>query len=202
MRFITGGLTVIFLILLLYLILRGYLDSRRELRSPGEVKGETLPDDLREAALRPLRALGTYYDKRDAELADACIDDTMLPDELVILGTNPREIFHGRDGARQLLTSDWKYWGQVTYFTDDTSLFREGDSIYFVLRGKINLNILHFLIPLKMTDVLKEKDGIWRISKIQFANELESSYLIIAWIPSAALVISLLLFAVSCALHI
>ncbi|MCI8648359.1 MAG: hypothetical protein HFE76_16555 [Firmicutes bacterium] len=103
----------IFLLALLYILFRLWLESRRERIAPGKIIGETLPAELREDALRPLKQLNAYYEKRDAEQADTCIDETMLTEKLLILGTNPREIFHGREEAKRLLQGDWKYWGQV-----------------------------------------------------------------------------------------
>lgn len=202
LRFVTGGFSLFFLLVLLYLVFRSFLHSCRERTSPGKITGETLSDDLREAALRPLRQLGMYYEKRDPALADACIDETMLSDELLILGTNPSEIFQGRDGARHLLQCDWKYWGQLSLGVKQTAFGRVGNILYFVTRGQVKLNIYHFRIPIKVTGVLEERDGLWRIGKMQFVNELEDSYMIISWVVSLALMVCLLLFGLSWILHI
>ena len=202
LRYIIGGFSLFFCCGLLYLILRSFLDSCRERKVICKMEGETLSDDLRESALRPLRLLCMYYEKRDPALTDACIDETMLPDELLILGTSPREIFQGRDGARHLLQCDWKYWGQVSLLVEQTALGQVGNVLYFVTRGQVKLNIYHFRIPLKLTGVLEERDGLWRIGKIQFVNELEDSYMIISWVVSLALMICLLLFGLSWILYL
>lgn len=202
LRYITGGFSIFFLLVLVYLIFRSLLYSCRERKAPGRITGETLSDDLREAALYPLRQLAMYYEKRDSALADACIDETMLPDELLILGTSPSEIFYGRDGARHLLQCDWKYWGQVSLMVEQTAFGPVGNILYFITRGQVKLNIYHFRIPLKLTGVLEEREGLWRIGKMQFVNELEDSYMIISWLVSLALIICLLLFGLSWILYI
>ena len=46
----------------------------------------------------------------------------------------------------------------------------------------------------------EEKDGLWYISKMQFVNNLNSNYLVVAWIPALAAFISLLVFGFSCLL--
>ena len=51
-RFIIGGLCLLFLLLLLYLLFRIWLEGRREQVSPREIPGDTLPEELRENALR------------------------------------------------------------------------------------------------------------------------------------------------------
>ncbi|MBQ3878668.1 MAG: hypothetical protein II727_00050, partial [Oscillospiraceae bacterium] len=64
MRYAAGGLTLLFLLALLCLLLRIYLESRREREKPAEIPGDELPPTLREAALQPLRRLAEYYLKR------------------------------------------------------------------------------------------------------------------------------------------
>lgn len=197
MIYFTGGLVVFFLLLLIYFLFRVWLESRRERTIPRKIKGESLSVELREDALRPLRQLNAYYEKRDPEQADACIDETMLAEKLLILGTNPGEIFFGREGAKCLLQGDWKYWGQLALHVERTALSQTANALYFVMRGQIKLDIWHFRVPIKMTGVLEKRDNLWYISKLQFINDLNTNYVILAWVPALALMVSLLLFALS-----
>lgn len=194
MRYAAGGLALLFLLALLCLLLRIYLESRREREKPAEIPGDELLPALREAALQPLRRLAEYYLKRDPEQADACMEETMLPDDMLILGTNPLEIFWGREGARNLLQGDWRSWGLASLDADGTALGRAGDTLHFVMRGQIRLDFFHIRVPIKITGLLIEKDGAWRIGKLQFVNDLNTNYVIIAWIPAIALTASLVLF--------
>ena len=200
MRIVTGGVSLLFLLLLLYLLFRIWLEGRREQRSPGTIPGDVLPENLRENALRPLRRLNVYYEKRDPEQADACIDEVMLPDRILILGTNPGEIFHGRECAKGLLRGDWKYWGQLALEVDTTSLCRTGGILYFACRGRIRLDRIRLRVPVRITGVLEEQNDRWYISKIQFIHNLNFGYAIAAWVPALALTVSLVLFGVSCLL--
>lgn len=197
MKYITGGFSIFFLMVLLYLLFRLWLEGRRERIAPGEITGETLPTELREDALCPLRQLNTYYEKRDTEQADACIDETMLPEELLILGTCPWEIFYGREGAKRLLQGDWKYWGSLALDVEQTALSRAGSALYFVVQGQVRLDRLRFRIPIRITGILEKRDNRWLISKLQFINNLNTNYVIIAWVPALALMASLLLFGLS-----
>ena len=194
MRYAAGGLTLLFLLALLCLLLRIYLESRREREKPAEIPGDELPPALREVALQPLRRLAEYYLKRDPEQADACMEETMLPDDMLILGTNPLEIFRGREGARNLLQGDWRSWGLASLDADGTALGRAGDTLHFVMRGQIRLDFFHIRVPIKITGLLIEKDGAWRIGKLQFVNDLNTNYVIIAWIPAIVLTANLVLF--------
>ena len=174
-----------------------WLEGRRERLKPHEITGEELPEELREAAFRPLKRLNMYYEKRDPEQADACIDETLLPGDMRILGTNPDEIFYGREGAKWLLQGDWKHWGQLALDVEQTALCRAGNALYFVVHGKIRLDYVHFRIPIRITGILEEQDCVWYISKMQFVNNLNSNYLVVSWIPALAALISLLLFGFS-----
>ena len=146
-KYVTGSFCLIFLLLLLYLLFRIWLEGRRERISPRVIPGEALPDELRENALRPLKVLNTYYQKRDPEQADTCIDEVMLPEEILILGTNPGEIFHGREYAKGLLRGDWKYWGKLALDVNTTSLCRTAGTLYFATRGLIRLDRIRFRFP-------------------------------------------------------
>ena len=197
MRYVTGGLCLVFLLLLLYLLFRIWLEGRRERISPREIPGDTLPEELRENALRPLRRMNAYYEKRDPEQADACIDEVMLLEQILILGINPGEIFHGRECSKGLLQSDWKYWGKLALDVDTTTLSRTGSTLYFATRGQIRLDRIRCRVPVRITGVLEERDGLWYISKIQFIHNLNFGYAIAAWVPGLALTVSLLLFGLS-----
>ncbi|MBQ8150989.1 MAG: hypothetical protein IJ041_10785, partial [Clostridia bacterium] len=115
-------------------------------------------------------------------------------DEMLSLGTNPGEIFHGRDGARHLLQCDWKYWGQLTLDIDRCALSRAGSALYFALPALIRLDIWRFRLPIRITGVLEERNGLWYISKLQFINNLNTAWVIGAWIAALALVTGLVLF--------
>ena len=197
MKYISGGIFALFFFLLLFLVFRIWLEGRRERLSPRHIPGQSLPSQLREDALRPLQRLNAFYEKRDPEQADACLDETMLPEEMLILGTNPGEIFHGRDGARHLLQCDWKYWGQLALDVERCALHRAGNALYFALPAQIKLDIWRFRLPIRITGILEERDGLWYISKLQFINNLNTAWVIGTWVAALALMCTLLLLGLS-----
>lgn len=121
----------------------------------------------------------------------------MLLEELLILGTSPLEIFYGCEGAKRLLQGDWKYWGQLALDVERTALSRADSALYFVMQGQIRLDRWCFRIPIRITGILEKRDSLWYISKLQFINNLNTNYVIIAWAPALALMASLLLFGLS-----
>ena len=202
MKCLAGALFAVFFLILMYLLFRIWLEGRRERMVPRDVPGEALPEELRENALRPLRQLNAYYEKRDPELADACIEETILPDEMLILGTNPGEIFHGRKWTKHLLQCDWKYWGQLSLKVERTALSRVGTALYFVLPAQVKLDIWRFRIPVRITGILEDRDGLWYISKLQFINNLNTAWVIGTWVAALVLAACLLLFGFSLLLSI
>lgn len=193
-KYLALGLVILFSLILLGFLFLIWWEGRRERIAPRDIPGEALPEELRENALRPLRQLNAYYQKRDPELADACIDETILPEEMLILGTNPGEIFHGRKWTKHLLQCDWKYWGQLTLDVERTALSRAGTALYFVLPAQVKLDIWRFRLPVRITGILEERKGLWYISKLQFINNLNTAYVIGSWIAALALMAVLLVF--------
>ena len=193
-KYLALGLVILFSLILLGFLFLIWWEGRRERIAPRDIPGEALPAELRESALRPLRQLNAYYQKRDPELADACIDETILPEEMLILGTNPGEIFHGRKWTKHLLQCDWKYWGQLTLDVERTALSRAGTALYFVLPAQVKLDIWRFRLPVRITGILEEREGLWYISKLQFINNLNTAYVVGSWIAALALLACLLVF--------
>lgn len=195
MHYVGGGLLILCLLMILGLLFRIWQEGRRERLKPRQIPGDQLPEELRTAALRPLSRLNDYYARQDPDQADACLDETMLPEEMLILGTCPGEIFGGRKWSKHLLQSDWKYWGKLKLQVESTALSRVGTAMYFVLPAQVRLNYIFFRIPIRITGVLEERDGRWYISKMQFINNLNTAYLLVAWVPALGLVASLALLA-------
>lgn len=202
LKWIAGGIVLFLVIVLLFLLLKIWLESRKECISPGEITGEILTEDLLKAVMRPLKHLAQYYEKRDVSQIDNCIEDVMLPEELLILGTNPREIFIGRERVKNLLWGDWKYWGKADIDADKAIFYRVGETIYFVVRGTVKLDIWKFVIPIKMTGIVREKDEKWYISKLQFMNDFNTNYIIFAWGVSMVLIVSMVILGLICLLHL
>lgn len=201
-KYLVAGLLILFALILMGFLFRIWWEGRRERMAPRDIPGESLPAELRENALRPLRQLNAYYEKRDPELADACIDETILPDEMLILGTNPGEIFYGRKWTKHLLQCDWKYWGHLLLDVERAAISRVGTALYFALPAQVKLDIWRFRIPVRITGILEERDGLWYISKLQFINNLNTAYVIGTWVAALALTASLLLFGLSWLLSI
>jgi hypothetical protein len=80
-------------------------------------KYKTIPIDNKDSieireVQEVLKTLQEAYDKRDASLVDSYGEELLDNNELTsIIGTDAGEVFHGFSEAKELLESDWKYWG-------------------------------------------------------------------------------------------
>lgn len=197
LKFTSKWLCIIFFMALIYLLFSIWFEGDRECITPQDIPNDSISVNLRDSALRPLRLLNEYYGKRDPELADICIEETIIPNEILILGTNSGEIFQGREGAKNLLQSDWKYWGLLELDVERTALNQVDSTLYFAICGQVKLDRFYFRIPIKTTGILVERNNQWFISKMQFVNNLNTNYLIFSWAAVIFLMASLLLFGLS-----
>ncbi|MDF2891201.1 MAG: hypothetical protein K0R80_1568 [Clostridia bacterium] len=78
------------------------------------------------------------YKKRDIEVVDEYIESLFLKDEkTAILGTSFGEWMMGTAGAKELVQSDWKYWGDVDIDTDNACISIFDDAAFVSLKGTV-----------------------------------------------------------------
>ena len=59
-------------------------------------------------------------------------------DDLVVIGTDAEELCVGAAAAKQLVESDWKYWGDFKFNLDGAMLSVRGDAAYFTTKALLN----------------------------------------------------------------
>ena len=140
----------------------------------------------KQAIEKTLKVFQEGYTLRDASKIDECIARTIDTVSIFILGTNPNEIFKGKDGAQALLYGDWTYWGSVKYDIDRLYANQIADSIaYVVFPGNITLDVGKMNFPLQVTGLMaQDEDGQWKFSKMQFIYGWNTNYIIFARIAA------------------
>lgn len=153
-----------------------------------------IAEPSRQAIEKTLKAFQEGYTLRDALKIDECIARTIDTASIFILGTNPNEIFKGKDGAQALLYGDWTYWGSVEYDIDRLYANQIADSIaYVVFPGNITLDVGKMNFPLQVTSVMiQDEDGQWKFSKMQFIYGWNTNYIIFARIAAYGTLILLI----------
>ena len=141
-----------------------------------------ISESNKQAIEKTLKAFQEGYTLRDVSKIDECIARTIDTASIFILGTNPNEIFKGKNGAQGLLYGDWAYWGSVKYDIDRFYADQITDSIaYVVFPGNITLDFNKMNFPLQVTSVMvQDDDGQWKFSKMQFIYGWNTNYIIFA----------------------
>lgn len=140
----------------------------------------------RQAIEKTLKVFQEGYTLRNVSKIDECIARTIDTASIFILGTNPNEIFKGKDGAQALLFGDWSWWGSVQYDIDRLYANQIADSIaYVVFPGNITLDVGKMNFPLQVTGLMaQDEDGQWKFSKMQFIYGWNTNYIIFARIAA------------------
>lgn len=155
-------------------------------------------ENNKQAIVETLRVLQEGYDLRDIAKIDECIAKTVDTTSIFILGTNPDEIFKGKDGAQRLLFGDWSYWGKVKYDIDRLFVDQITDSIvYVVFPGNITIDIWNMNFPLQVSGVMMQRgNGKWVFSKMQFQYAWNTNNIIFARIAAFGTLILLILLLI------
>lgn len=78
------------------------------------------------------------YTKRDTTNIDSFMDELFIKDENTsILGTSNGEMCLGFESAKELIKSDWEYWGDVKLDLDSLIVHRLGSTLWFALQGNV-----------------------------------------------------------------
>jgi len=140
----------------------------------------------RQAIAETLKAFQDGYESRDVSKIGDCIARTIDTASIFILGTNPNEIFKGKDGAQALLFGDWSWWGNVRYDIGRLYADQITDSVaYVALPGNIRLDFGNMVFPLEVSGVMvQSENGQWKFSKMQFIYGWNTNYIIFARITA------------------
>ncbi|MBO7433881.1 MAG: nuclear transport factor 2 family protein [Salinivirgaceae bacterium] len=154
----------------------------------------------KQAIEKTLKAFQEGYTLRDVSKIGECIAQTIDTASIFILGTNPNEIFKGKEGVQRLLYGDWAYWGNVKYDIDRLYADQITDSIaYVVFPGNITLDFNKMNFPLQVTSVMvQDDDGQWKFSKMQFIYGWNTNYIIFARTAAYGTLILLMALLMAC----
>ncbi len=148
----------------------------------------------KQAIAETLKAFQDGYESRDVSKIGDCIARTFDTASIFILGTNPNEIFKGKDGAQALLFGDWSWWGNVQYDIGRLYADQITDSVaYVALPGNIRLDFGNMVFPLEVSGVMVQgENGQWKFSKMQFIYGWNTNYIIFARIAAYGTLICLI----------
>jgi hypothetical protein len=150
------------------------------------------PEEVRTQITQSLRAFQEGYKKRDTARVDEFVADLFSRDNVLILGTMPREIFIGPKEATDLIFDDWDSWGDCTFQVENAHISTYGDVGWVATIGFVEFDLSSWLtLPLRFTAVLVRENGVWKFRQTQFQFDLDLSfYLLTIVLLLLALVVS------------
>ncbi len=153
-----------------------------------------ISETSKQAIAETLKAFQDGYESRDVSKIGDCIARTIDTTSIFILGTNPNEIFKGKNGAQALLFGDWSWWGNVRYDIGRLYADQITDSVaYVALPGNIRLDFGNMVFPLEVSGVMVQSgNGQWKFSKMQFLYGWNTNHIIFARIAAYGTLICLI----------
>lgn len=137
------------------------------------------PPGVRTAVISQLRVFQEGYAKRDTSQVGPFVERLFSRDQPVVLGTLPGEIYAGTDAVSALISTDWESWGDCRFRLEDTHIASSGGVAWFATVGTVRFDLSRFLVlPLRLSGVMVNEDGAWRIRQLQFQFDLDLSPLL------------------------
>lgn len=145
------------------------------------------PDSTRREIIGQLNKFQDGYSNRDTSQCNAFMESLYSRENVLILGTNPNEIFSGYDRASSLVRSDWESWGDCKFNTDSANISSEGNVAWFSTRGYVEFDLSKLLvIPLRLTGIMVKEEGVWKFQQQQFQFDIDFSFTLLAVLILAA----------------
>lgn len=136
--------------------------------------------EVRAAVLAGLRGFQDGYTRRDPAELSAFMARHFSRDHPVVLGTLPGEVYVGYDEASEVVRTDWESWGDCRFRLDETQVSVEGDVAWFATVGSVQFDLSRFLVlPLRLSGVMVNEDGAWKLRQVQFQFDLDLSPLLV-----------------------
>lgn len=77
------------------------------------------------------------YTKRDLDYMDKFTEIFTMDDNMITIGTDADEFFTGPEGLKDILESDWQYWGDFKLNIDGAIIVQNEDTAYFTTKAMI-----------------------------------------------------------------
>jgi hypothetical protein len=201
LRSVLTSLALLFILILSLLPLRNPHPASFEDYDAYPYAAGNASEAVRAGIIHQLREFQKGYAERDTAAAGAFAAQLLSRDNVLILGTMPREIHVGHSAATDLIRADWTSWGDCTFLIDKAHVSAHGDVAWFSTIGYVEFDLSRFLVlPLRLTGVAVNEDGHWRFQLIQYQFDVDLSFnLLLVFVLLAALAINMLVMIIQIA---
>ncbi len=94
-------------------------------------------ENLRNEVLEILERFQEGYTKRDISVVDSYMGELFNKDDVIIIGTSIGEWCLDYDDSKELVQSDWEYWGDVSINADSAIVSDCGDCVWVTVEADI-----------------------------------------------------------------
>jgi hypothetical protein len=169
--------TIIFL--LLFLVTRTFKKADESdylsIKASHLAKGNS-PDSIRYEIIKQLKNFQYGYSGRDLTRVESFMEELYSKDNILILGTMPKEVYKGFEQASMLVRSDWESWGDCKFETERASISSSGNTAWFSTIGFVKFDMSSLLvIPLRLTGIMVKENGDWKFQQQQFQFDIDFS---------------------------
>jgi len=183
-------LRIVLLLVILFLVTRIFKKAdEQKIASPATAVYSlgNAPDSIRKEIIDQLHKFQDGYSNRDTSQVKTFMESLYSRKNVLILGTNPNEIFSGYERASSLVKSDWESWGDCKFNVDSANISSAGDIAWFSTRGYVEFDLSKLLvIPLRLTGIMVKEDGTWKFQQQQFQFDIDFSFALLAILILAA----------------
>ncbi|UCE60403.1 MAG: nuclear transport factor 2 family protein [Phycisphaerales bacterium] len=158
------------------------------------------PEDVREEIIQQLHKFQDGYTNRDLSALQPFMEDLFSQENILILGTQPRETLHDYEHATALVRSDWRRWGDCTFLMDQSHVSTSGNVAWISTAGYIEFDMSRFLVlPLRLSAVVVKESDVWKFQHMQFQFDLDVTSLLVIivvlliWLPISVVSLALVI---------
>lgn len=183
-------LRIILLFIILFLVTRVFKKADEKIiLSPSEAPYSlgNSPDSVRMEIIDQLRKFQDGYSKRDPKNIDNFMQSLYSKNNILILGTMPKEVYKGYENAVRLVKSDWESWGDCKFAIDSANISSLGNTVWFSTKGYVEFDLSKLLVlPLRLTGIMVKEDQEWKFQQQQFQFDIDLSFSLIATLVISA----------------
>jgi hypothetical protein len=147
-------------------------------------------EDVRAEIIGQLHAFQSGYTQRDTSRLDPFMEQLFSRDNVLVLGTMPREVLTSHERTKGLVSSDWRTWGDCRFLMDDAHISASGNVAWISTIGYVKSDLSRFLIlPLRLSAVMVKETDTWKFQQMQFQFDVDFSFILLTvvvlliWLP-------------------
>jgi len=184
MKILLNSLVLLGFALSLFVITRTFKIPHKEYYEKTDVyrytKGNASPA-VRAEIISQLQLFQEGYTARDTARIGEYMDSLFSKENILILGTMPKEIYSGFVEATDLVASDWLYWGDVKLLMEKSNVSSKGNIAWVSMIGYVEFDMFKYLVlPLRFSGVMTKENQTWKFQQVQFQFDLDNLSILFA----------------------